>query len=140
MYIGIAHNTLKNRIFVLVMVIGCLVRLVTNYLYGLNYESPDADWWATVYYRGQQWFEMLVMIGAAMIVREHFDKKFYLTLAFFMDLSVFAWVKEFFLNPLQWQVFEGAGLLVSTLFLIFRLLISDKRLSVIRNKIKLVFR
>ena len=124
----------------MVIVIGCLVRLVTNYLYGLNYESPDADWWATVYYRGQQWFEMLVMIGAAMIVREHFDKKFYLTLAFFMDLSVFAWVKEFFLNPLQWQVFEGAGLLVSTLFLIFRLLISDKRLSVFRNKIKLIFR
>ena len=140
MYIGLTHNTLKNRFFVMVIVIGCLVRLVTNYLYGLNYESPDADWWATVYYRGQQWFEMLVMIGAAMIVREHFDKKFYLTLAFFMDLSVFAWVKEFFLNPLQWQVFEGAGLLVSTLFLIFRLLISDKRLSVIRNKIKLVFR
>ena len=124
----------------MVIVIGCLVRLVTNYIYGLNYESPDADWWATVYYRGQQWFEMLVMIGAAMIVREYFDKKFYLTLAFFMDLSVFAWVKEFFLNPLQWQVFEGAGLLVSTLFLIFRLLISDKRLSVFRNKIKLILR
>ena len=140
MYIGVIHNNLKNRIFVLVMVTGCLVRLVTNYLYGLNYESPDADWWATVYYRGQQWFEMLVMIGAAMIVREYFDKKFYLTLAFFMDLSVFAWVKEFFLNPLQWQVFEGAGLLVSTLFLIFRLLISDKRLSVFRNKIKLILR
>ena len=140
MYIGLTNNTLKNRFFVMVIVIGCLVRLVTNYLYGLNYESPDADWWATVYYRGQQWFEMLVMIGAAMIVREHFDKKFYLTLAFFMDLSVFAWVKEFFLNPLQWQVFEHAGLLVSTLFLILRLLISEKRLSVIRNKIKLIFR
>ena len=124
----------------MVIVIGCLVRLVTNYIYGLNYESPDADWWATVYYRGQQWFEMLVMIGAAMIVREYFDKKFYLTLAFFMDLSVFAWVKEFFLNPLQWQVFEHAGLLVSTLFLIIRLLISEKRLSVFRNKIKLIFR
>lgn len=140
MYIGVIHNNLKNRIFVLVMVIGCLVRLVTNYLYGLNYESPDADWWATVYYRGQQWFEMLVMIGAAMIVREYFDKKFYLTLAFFMDLSVFAWVKEFFLNPLQWHVFEHAGLLVSALFIIIRLLVSEKRLSVIRNKIKLIFR
>ena len=98
MYIGLIHNTLKNRIFVLVIVIGCLVRLVTNYLYGLNYQSPDAEWWAVVYYRGQQWFEMLVMIGAAMIVREYFDKKFYLTVAFFMDLSIFAWVKEYFLT------------------------------------------
>ena len=140
MYIGVIHNNLKNRIFVLVMVIGCLVRVVTNYLYGMYYESPDADWWADVYYRGQQTFETLLMIGAAMIVREHFNKKFYLTLAFFMDLSVFAWVKEFFLNPLQWQVFEHAGLLVSTLFLIIRLLISEKRLSVFRNKIKLIFR
>lgn len=140
MYIGVIHNNLKNRIFVLVMVIGCIVRVVTNYLYGMYYESPSADWWADVYYRGQQTFETLLMIGAAMIVREYFDKKFYLTLAFFMDLSVFAWVKEFFLNPLQWQVFEGAGLLVSTLFLIIRLLISEKRLSVIREKIKLIFR
>ena len=140
MYIGVIHNNLKNRIFVLVMVIGCLVRVVTNYLYGMYYESPDADWWADVYYRGQQTFETLLMIGAAMIVREHFNKKFYLTLAFFMDLSVFAWVKEFFLNPLQWQVFEHAGFFVSTLFLILRLLISEKRMSAIRNKIKLVFR
>ena len=98
MYIGLTHNTLKNRFFVMVIVIGCLVRLVTNYLYGLNYQSPDAEWWAVVYYRGQQWFEMLVMIGAAMIVREYFDKKFYLTVAFFMDLSIFAWVKEYFLT------------------------------------------
>ena len=140
MYIGLTNNTLKNRIFVLVMVTGCLVRVVTNYLYGMYYESPDADWWATVYYRGQQWFEMLVMIGAAMIVREYFNKKFYLTLAFFMDLSIFAWVKEVFLNPLQWQPWEYAGFFVSTLFLIFRLLISEKRLSVFRNKIKLIFR
>jgi len=140
MYIGVIHNNLKNRIFVLVMVIGCLVRVVTNYLYGMYYESPDADWWADVYYRGQQTFETLLMIGAAMIVREHFNKKFYLTVAFFMDLSIFAWVKEFFLNPLQWQVFEGAGLFVSTLFLIIRLLISEKRLSAIRKKIKLIFR
>ena len=124
----------------MVIVAGCIVRLVTNYLYGLNYESPHAEWWAVVYYRGQQWFEMLVMIGSAMIVREYFDKKFYLTLAFFMDLPVFAWVKEFFLNPLQWQVFEGAGLLVSTLFLIIRLLITEKRMSAIRKKIKLIFR
>ena len=140
MYIGVIHNNLKNRIFVLVIVTGCIVRLVTNYLYGLNYESPDADWWATVYYRGQQWFEMLVMIGAAMIVRSHFDKKFYLTVAFFMDLSIFAWVKEVFLNPLQWQFWEFSGFFVSTLFLIIRLLISEKRLSDIRNKIKLIFR
>ena len=140
MYIGVIHNNLKNRIFVLVMVIGCIVRVVTNYLYGMYYESPDADWWADVYYRGQQTFETMFMIGAAMIVREHFNKKFYLTVAFFMDLSIFAWVKEFFLNPLQWQVFEHAGLLVSTLFLIIRLLISEKRLSVFRNKIKLIFR
>ena len=124
----------------MVIVIGCLVRLVTNYLYGLNYESPDAEWWAAVYYRGQQWFEMLVMIGAAMIVREYFNKKFYLTLAFFMDLSIFAWVKEVFLNPLEWQPWEHAGFFVSTLFLIIRLLISEKRLSDIRNKIKLIFR
>ena len=140
MYIGVIHNNLKNRIFVLVMVIGCLVRLVTNYLYGIHYESPDADWWAVVYYRGQQWFEMLVMIGAAMIVREYFDKKFYLTVAFFMDLSIFAWVKEYFLNPLEWQFWEFSGFFVSTLFLIFRLLITEKRLSDIRNKIKLIFR
>jgi hypothetical protein len=140
MYIGLTHNTLKKRFFVMVIVIGCLVRLVTNYLYGLNYESPDADWWATVYYRGQQWFEMLVMIGAAMIVREHFDKKFYLTVAFFMDLSIFAWVKEVFLNPLEWQPWEHAGFFVSTLFLIILLLISEKRLSAIRKKIKLIFR
>ena len=122
------------------MVTGCIVRVVTNYLYGIHYESPDAEQWADVYYRGQQWFEMLVLIGAAMIVRAYLNKKFYLTVAFFMDLSIFAWVKEFFLNPLQWQVFEGAGLFVSTLFLIIRLLISDKRLSVFRNKIKLIFR
>jgi hypothetical protein len=140
MYIGLTHNALKNRIFVLVIVAGCLVRLVTNYLYGLNYESPDAEWWAAVYYRGQQWFEMLVMIGAAMIVREYFDKKFYLTVAFFMDLSIFAWVKEYFLNPLEWQFWEFSGFFVSTLFLIIRLLISEKRLSVFRNKIKLIFR
>ena len=140
MYIGLIHNTLKNRIFVLVIVVGCLVRLVTNYLYGIHYESPDADWWATVYYRGQQWFEMLVMIGSAMIVREYFGKKFYLTLAFFMDMAIFAWVKEVFLNPLQWQPWEYAGFFVSTLFLIIRLLISEKRLSVIREKIKLIFR
>ena len=140
MYIGVIHNNLKNRIFVLVMVTGCIVRVVTNYLYGIHYESPDAEQWADVYYRGQQWFEMLVLIGAAMIVRAYLNKKFYLTVAFFMDLSIFAWVKEFFLNPLQWQVFEGAGLFVSTLFLIIRLLISDKRLSVFRNKIKLIFR
>ncbi len=140
MYIGLTNNTLKNRIFVLVMVIGCLVRVVTNYLYGTYYETPDIDYWINVYNIGRQTFETMFMIGAAMIVREHFDKKFYLTVAFFMDLSVFAWVKEFFLNPLQWQVFEHAGLLVSTLFLIIRLLISEKRLSVFRKKIKLIFR
>ena len=140
MYIGLTHNTLKNRIFVLVIVAGCLVRLVTNYLYGLNYQSPDAEWWAVVYYRGQQWFEMLVMIGAAMIVREYFNKKFYLTVAFFMDLSIFAWVKEYFLNPLEWQFWEFSGFFVSTLFLIIRLLISEHRLSVFRKKIKLIFR
>ena len=140
MYIGVIHNNLKNRIFVLVMVIGCLVRVVTNYLYGMYYESPDADWWAEVYYRGQQTFETMFMIGAAMIVREHFNKKFYLTVAFFMDLSIFAWVKEVFLNPLQWQFWEFSGFFVSTLFLIIRLLISEKRLSDIRNKIKLIFR
>ena len=140
MYIGVIHNNLKNRIFVLVMVIGCIVRVVTNYLYGMYYESPDADWWADVYYRGQQTFETMLMIGAAMIVRQHFDKKFYLTLAFFMDLSIFAWVKEVFLNPLEWQPWEHAGFFVSTLFLIIRLLISEKRLSAIRKKIKLIFR
>ena len=140
MYIGVIYNNLKNRIFVLVMVIGCLVRVVTNYLYGMYYESPDADWWADVYYRGQQTFETLLMIGAAMIVREYFNKKFYLTLAFFMDLSIFAWVKEVFLNPLEWQPWEHAGFFVSTLFLIIRLLISEKRLSAIRKKIKLIFR
>lgn len=140
MYIGLTNNTLKNRIFVLVMVIGCLVRVVTNYLYGTYYETPDIDYWINVYNIGRQTFETMFMIGAAMIVREHFDKKFYLTVAFFMDLSIFAWVKEFFLNPLQWQVFEGAGLFVSTLFLIIRLLISEKRLSAIRKKIKLIFR
>ena len=140
MYIGVIHNNLKNRIFVLVMVIGCLVRVVTNYLYGMYYESPDADWWAEVYYRGQQTFETMLMIGAAMIVREYFNKKFYLTVAFFMDLSIFAWVKEVFLNPLQWQFWEFSGFFVSTLFLIIRLLISEKRLSDIRNKIKLIFR
>jgi len=140
MYIGVIHNNLKNRIFVLVMVIGCLVRVVTNYLYGMYYESPDADWWAEVYYRGQQTFETMFMIGAAMIVRSHFGKKFYLTLAFFMDMAIFAWVKEVFLNPLQWQPWEYAGFFVSTLFLIFRLLITEKRLSDIRNKIKLIFR
>lgn len=140
MYIGVIHNNLKNRIFVLVMVIGCLVRVVTNYLYGMYYESPDADWWADVYYRGQQTFETLLMIGAAMIVREHFNKKFYLTVAFFMDLSIFAWVKEYFLNPMEWQFWEFSGFFVSTLFLIIRLLISEKRLSVFRNKIKLIFR
>ena len=140
MYIGVIHNNLKNRILVLVMVIGCIVRVVTNYLYGMYYESPDADWWADVYYRGQQTFETMLMIGAAMIVRQHFDKKFYLTLAFFMDLSIFAWVKEVFLNPLEWQPWEHAGFFVSTLFLIIRLLISEKRLSAIRKKIKLIFR
>ena len=140
MYIGLIHNDLKNRIFVLVMVTGCIVRVVTNYLYGMYYESPNVDYWINVYNIGRQTFETMFMIGAAMIVRSHFDKKFYLTVAFFMDLSIFAWVKEFFLNPLQWQVFEGAGLFVSTLFLIIRLLISEKRLSDIRNKIKLIFR
>ena len=140
MYIGLIHNNLKNRFFVLVMVTGCIVRVVTNYLYGIHYESPDAEWWADVYYRRQQWFEMLVLIGAAMIVRSHFGIKFYLTLAFFMDMAIFAWVKEVFLNPLQWQPWEYAGFFVSTLFLIFRLLITEKRLSDIRNKIKLIFR
>ncbi len=140
MFVASLYNSVKNRIFVLVMVTGCIVRVVTNYLYGIHYESPDAEWWADVYYRGQQTFETLLMIGAAMIVREYFGKKFYLSLAFFMDLSIFAWVKEYFLNPLQWQPWEYAGFVVSTLFLIIRLLISDKRLSVIRNKIKLVFR
>ena len=140
MYIGVIHNNLKNRIFVLVMVTGCIVRVVTNYLYGIHYESPDAEQWADVYYRGQQTFETMLMIGAAMIVREYFDKKFYLTVAFFMDLSIFAWVKEVFLNPLQWQFWEFSGFFVSTLFLIIRLLISEKRLSDIRNKIKLIFR
>ena len=140
MFVASLYNSVKNRIFVLVIVAGCLVRLVTNYLYGLNYQSPDAEWWAVVYYRGQQWFEMLVMIGAAMIVRAYLNKKFYLTVAFFMDLAIFAWVKEFFLNPLQWQPWEYAGFVVSTLFLIFRLLISEKRLSVFREKIKLILR
>ena len=140
MYIGLTYNKLKTSFFVLMIVTGCLVRLVTNYLYGLNYESPDADWWATVYFRGQQWFEMLVMIGAAMIVREYFSKKFYLTVAFFMDMSIFAWVKEYFLNPLEWQSWEFSGFFVSTLFLIFRLLLSEKRLAVIRRKVKLIFR
>ncbi len=124
----------------MVMVTGCIVRVVTNYLYGIHYESPDADRWAEVYYRGQQTFETLLMIGAAMIVRSHFGIKFYLTLAFFMDMAIFAWVKEVFLNPLQWQPWEYAGFFVSTLFLIFRLLITEKRLSDIRNKIKLIFR
>ena len=140
MFVASLYNSVKNRIFVLVIVAGCLVRLVTNYLYGLNYQSPDAEWWAVVYYRGQQWFEMLVMIGAAMIVRAYLNKKFYLTVAFFMDLAIFAWVKEYFLNPLQWQPWEYAGFVVSTLFLIFRLLISEKRLSVFREKIKLILR
>lgn len=124
----------------MVMVTGCIVRVVTNYLYGIHYESPDAEWWADVYYRGQQTFETLLMIGTAMIVREYFDKKFYLTVAFFMDLSIFAWVKEYFLNPLEWHPWEFSGFFVSTLFLIIRLLISEKRLSVIREKIKLIFR
>ena len=140
MFVASLYNSVKNRIFVLVIVAGCLVRLVTNYLYGLNYQSPDAEWWAVVYYRGQQWFEMLVLIGAAMIVRAYLNKKFYLTVAFFMDLAIFAWVKEYFLNPLQWQPWEYAGFVVSTLFLIFRLLISEKRLSVFREKIKLILR
>ena len=140
MFVASLYNSVKNRIFVLVIVAGCLVRLVTNYLHGLNYQSPDAEWWAVVYYRGQQWFEMLVMIGAAMIVRAYLNKKFYLTVAFFMDLAIFAWVKEYFLNPLQWQPWEYAGFVVSTLFLIFRLLISEKRLSVFREKIKLILR
>jgi hypothetical protein len=87
MYIGVIHNNLKNRIFVLVMVIGCLVRVVTNYLYGMYYESPDADWWINVFNTvGRQTFETMLMIGAAMIVREHFDKKFYLTVAFLHGL------------------------------------------------------
>ena len=140
MFVASLYNSVKNRIFVLVIVAGCLVRLVTNYLYGLNYQSPDGGWWAVVYERGRQWFEMLVMIGAAMIVRAYLNKKFYLTVAFFMDLAIFAWVKEFFLNPLQWQPWEYAGFVVSTLFLIFRLLISEKRLSVFREKIKLILR
>ena len=59
MYIGLTHNNLKNRIFVLVIVAGCLVRLVTNYLYGLNYQSPDAEWWADVYYRGNSGLKCL---------------------------------------------------------------------------------
>ncbi len=140
MFVASLYNSVKNRIFVLVMVTGCIVRVVTNYLYGIHYLGPDAEWWADVYYRGQQWFEMLVLIGAAMIVRAYLNKKFYLTVAFFMDLAIFAWVKEYFLNPLQWQPWEYAGFVVSTLFLIFRLLITEKRMSAIRNKIKLIFR
>lgn len=140
MYIGLIHNNLKNRFFVLVMVTGCIVRVVTNYLYGIHYESPNVDYWINVYNIGRQTFETMFMIGAAMIVRSHFGKKFYLTLAFFMDMAIFAWVKEVFLNPLQWQPWEYAGFFVSTLFLIFRLLITEKRLSDIRNKIKLIFR
>jgi hypothetical protein len=103
-------------------------------------KAPDIDYWINVYNIGRQTFETLLMIGAAMIVREYFNKKFYLTLAFFMDLSIFAWVKEVFLNPLEWQPWEHAGFFVSTLFLIIRLLISEKRLSVFRKKIKLIFR
>ena len=140
MFVASLYNSVKNRIFVLVMVTGCIVRVVTNYLYGIHYLGPDAEWWADVYYRGQQTFETLLMIGAAMIVRAYLNKKFYLTVAFFMDLAIFAWVKEYFLNPLQWQPFDGAGFVVSTLFLIFLLLISEKRLSVFREKIKLIFR
>ena len=43
MFVASLYNSVKNRIFVLVMVTGCIVRVVTNYLYGIHYLGPELN-------------------------------------------------------------------------------------------------
>lgn len=122
------------------IVIAAAVRVITNYLYGLHYEDANADMWAGVYYKGLAVFELLMLIGCSRMVKELMADKYFLSISYFTDLAVFAWIKEYFLNPMQWQVFEEAGFIFSFILLILRLVVSRKRRAVIIKYFKLLIR
>jgi len=122
------------------IITACLVRVSTNYLYGLHYKDADPSFWEGVYYHGQAYFELLVLIGAAGLAKRNLPDRYFLAVSYFTDLAVYAWIKEYFLNPMKWQVFEEAGFVFSLILLLIRVAIRQQRWLSLIKYFKLIFR
>lgn len=122
------------------IILAGLIRVSTNYLYGLHYQDADPSFWEMLYFKGQSCFELMILIGITGLVKRFADDRYFLLISYFTDLAVYAWIKEYFLNPMDWQVFEEAGFLFSLSLLVLRLLISKRRREAIIKYFKLILR
>lgn len=106
----------------------------------MHYQGADSYLWEQVYFKGQSCFELLVLLGAAGLAKQNLPDRYFLAVAYFVDLALYGWIKEYFLNPMKWQVFEKAGFVFSLILLLFRLVISRKRRESIIHFFKLILR
>lgn len=140
MYLGAIYTRVFERLCGAVIIMAGLTRVSTNYLYGLHYQDANPTFWQDLYYQGLCWFELLVLMGVAGLAKRNLPDRIFLIVSYFTDLAVYAWIKEFFLNPMEWQVFEEAGFLFSLILLTLRLVISRRRRIKILNLIKLILK
>ena len=140
MYLGLIYNRLYILASGWLIITACLIRVSTNYLYGMHYQDADPRFWESVYYHGLSYFELFVLIGAAGLAKLNLPDRYFLAVSYFTDLAVYAWIKEYFLNPMKWNDFEEAGFLFSLALLLIRLAVSKQRRVSIIKYFKLIFR
>lgn len=140
MFIAAAYNRMITLAIGWLIILACVFRVTTNYLYGIHYQDPDPVFWEDLYYKGQAVFELFMLIGAAGMAKRYLPDGYFLTVSYFADLAVYAWIKEYFLNPMEWQVFEEAGFVFSLILLVLRLTISRQRRNKILNLFKYIFK
>ena len=140
MFLAALYNKSIIRVAGWVLIAGCAIRVITNYLYGLHYTDEYPVFWENLYFRGQSVFELMILMSAGILVKRLLPDHYFLAVSYFTDLAVYAWIKEFVLNPLDWQVWEFAGFIFSLIILFLRLTISRERRNKLLNFIKLTFR
>ena len=127
----VIHKNLKDKILIGLLAAACIGRVGTNYYFGLvagsdnpevisyydtaySIEQPSIVRIAeSVYYRGQAIAEFLLLVFVTIMVKRNYSKTWYFIIDFFLSLSIFSLVKEYILNPLEWQPGEKAGFLIA---------------------------
>lgn len=134
------YYRVKQTACIWLIILAGLVSVCTNYLHGLHYQDVDPSFWEMIYFKGQSCFELMVLMGVSGLVKQYAADRYFIIISYFTDLAVYAWIKEYFLNPMNWQVFEEAGFLFSLSLLVLRLIISKRRRVAIIKYFKLILR
>jgi hypothetical protein len=140
MYWTATYYRVKQTACIWLIIMAGVIRVSTNYLYGMHYQDADPSMWETLYFKGQSCFELFILMAVAGLAKQFVSDRYFLAISYFTDLAVYAWVKEYFLNPMQWQVFEEAGFLFSLSLLVLRITVSKRRREAIIKYFKLILR